>query len=459
MSTTHKESRSRLQTLAACLLGFALIGGGIFFWRQASEPSASAPLNVLIVLVDTLRADHLGHHGYPRDTSPRIDQFAENATAFMNHYSQAPRTGPAVASLFTGLHPLSHGAINPLSRWNAMGTLASEKTTLAEILEGAGYENHGIVGNPNVSPRFGFGQGFDTYEVLPDNTSPDLSDLPLDEPFFAYLHFMEPHSPYQAPKPYDDLFTDPQYSGPVDGSHGQLDRIVAGKLSLDDADKGHLVALYDQEIRNFDKQFGELLDQLDERGLSDRTIVVLVSDHGEELLDHGSALHGYTLYEEQLHVPFVIHDPRSDRSRVIRGRTQHVDLLPTLLDLLDIEHKADLPGRSLAETVTGQETELGDSAPVFALASLKAVRTVKGYSLLMDDWKWIEFSIPKKSALYHIKSDGEESKDLSEERPLVAARLRKELERLIYTTPTAKPSLIDLTESEKSRLRALGYLP
>jgi arylsulfatase A-like enzyme len=127
-----------------------------------AEQESHNQLNLVIVLVDTLRSDHLGYHGYRREVSPNIDSMREKSVAFMNHYSHSSRTGPSAASIFTGLHPRSHGVVNPLTKWDAKGTLAEEQETLAEILKNNGYQCHGYVGNYNVTPRFGFGQGFDT---------------------------------------------------------------------------------------------------------------------------------------------------------------------------------------------------------------------------------------------------------------------------------------------------------
>jgi len=421
--------------------------------------------NLIIVLVDTLRSDHLHYHGYHRETSPRIDALARDSQVFLNHYSTASRTGPAVASLFTGLHVRSHGVINPLTHFDAKGVLGDKQTTLAEILSASGYECFGFVSNYNASARFGFAQGFKTYEYVRSTKAGDLNREAFEllgaqvrQPFFLYLHYMDPHSPYFAPGDYRSLYVDPEYRGPITGSHGQLDEIVAGRLEVDSSDVAHMEAIYDQEIRYFDDQFGRLLGFLGDQDLRDNTILVFVADHGEEFLDHGSVLHGYTLYEEQLRVPFFVHDPRRRQPREIEAITRHVDVLPTVLDLLAIEYDGVHQGRSLISLLDGAPGD--DVKPeVFAEASLMAVKTIRMRSLLSDDWKLIETLIPfQRVELYNVRVDSLELRDLAEDEPQVTAELRERMEELIRSYPAAGPEVVRLSEEEIEKLRALGYI-
>lgn len=426
--------------------------------------SAPGPPNLIIVLVDTLRADHLHYAGYPREVSPHIDALARRSAVFLDHYSTASRTGPAVASIFTGLHPLSHGVINPLTEWDAKGVLGQEQTTLAERLRKAGYHCYGFITNPNVTSRFGFGQGFERYQPIA-GTCLDVNRTALgalerrgDGPFFLYLHYMEPHSPYAAPAPYRPLYVDPRYQGPLTGDHAQLDRIVGGELTPTPEGVRHLEALYDQEIRFFDDAFGGLLEGLERQGLGENTVIVFVADHGEEFFEHGSALHGYTLYEEQLHVPLFIHDPRTPTHRKVAAVTRHVDLLPTLSELLDLPEPKRHQGRSLVPWMRGGPAGAG-SVPVLAEASLMAVKTVRKRSLMLDGWKLIETTIPEpQEELYHLTEDPAEQTDLSAARPEVLARLSARMEALVDSMPVAKSQTVRLREREIETLRSLGYL-
>jgi len=195
---------------------------------------------------------------------------------------------------------------------------------------------------------------------------------------------------------------------------------------------------------------------VDEQGLLEDTIVVFVADHGEEFLDHGSALHGYTLYDEQLHVPCFIRDTRRS-SRRIHSVTRMVDLLPTLLDLLDVPSDGPFQGRSLVPLIDGRAEPL--PAPVLAQASLRAVKTVQSQSLRQDGWKIIETTTPSsRIELYHVASDPLERRDLTGKEPDRAQGMLSRLRDLTDSLPVGTGGVVELTEEEKERLRALGYL-
>ncbi len=314
-----------------------VVGVGVLACAGEAERSPRR-LNLILILVDTLRADHLGYQGYSHATSPRLDSLAEDSVVFLRHTRHASRTGPSVATLFTGLHSRSHGVVNPLSHFDAKGTLDASHLTLAEILSEEGYRCAGFTANLNVSERFGFSQGFEFYQLLGWQKAEVLNRAALAwiegwtaeaeprSPFCLYLHYVDPHSPYEAPAPFVKKFASPDYRGPITGSHSQLDEMVAGRLELGDADLAQLRALYDAEISYLDSQIGALLLALEVEGLLDESLVVFVADHGEEFLDHDSVLHGYTLYEEQLRIPLMIRHPELPARRVSRLSRQ-VDVL------------------------------------------------------------------------------------------------------------------------------------
>ena len=460
----RQVSKMKSSLYMEILLRLAVVALGLTVACCGYFTSADRP-NLIIVLVDTLRADHLGYNGYRRATSPRVDALAATSAVFRNHYSTASRTGPAVASIFTGLYARSHGVVNPLIYWDAKGVLGEEQTTLAEILKAAGFICHGIITNPNVTKRFGFAQGFDTYRMVASMEAADVNRQVVStltakprKPFFLYLHYMEPHSPYAAPEAYKGLFVDPTYRGPITGEHAQLDQIVAGDLVVDRADVARLEGLYDQEIRNFDDEFEILLDELDKAALLENTIIVFIADHGEEFLEHGSVLHGYTLYEEQLHVPFFIYDPRHREGLEVTAITRHIDVLPTVLDLLGIEHDGPVQGMSLLPLMEGREAAR-QPVQVFAEASLMAVKTIRMRSLTVDGWKLIETEVPAaRTELYHLDQDPREQRDLVAERPDIAEQLVGKMTRLLKTLPVAESQTVSLRQREIEALRSLGYL-
>jgi arylsulfatase A-like enzyme len=451
----------------------ALVAGvGVFACGGEAERSPR-PLNLILIMVDTLRADHLGYHGYSHATSPRLDSLAEDSVVFLRHTGHASRTGPSVATLFTGLHARSHGVVNSLSHFDAKGTLDASRLTLAEILSEAGYRCAGFTANLNVSKRFGFSQGFERYELLNwKKKAQEINRAALDwiegwraeadprPPFCLYLHYFDPHSPYDAPAPFVKKFVSPDYRGRVTGSHRQLDEVVAGRLELDDADLLQLRALYDAEIRYLDSQLGVLLVALETQGLLDESLIVFVSDHGEEFLDHGSALHGYTLYEEQLRIPLMIRHPEIPARRVSRLSRQ-VDVLPTVLELLGIPIPGSLQGESLVAAMKGEmDPDVEDEAPVFAEGSLRAVKTVALDSYTRGDWKLIETRVPEaRRQLFNLRDDPRERHDRFASEPEVAERMGAELQRFRDALPIGHSEAVQLTEEEIRELQSLGYLP
>ena len=421
------------------------------------------PMNLVIVMVDTLRADHVEFQGYRRQVAPHLTELAGRSVVLLNHHAHASRTGPSVASLLTGLHPPSHGVVNPLTHFVAKGVLADEVTTLAEILRQANYECHGVVTNPNVSERFGFSQGYDSYEYLDILTAEEVNRHAAfllqntTSPFFLYLHYLDPHSPYDAPPDYRDRWVDSMYAGVFDGSHAQLDEVVAGTLIMDESDKTHLEALYDQDIAYFDDKLGELLRLLESHGLSENTLLVVVADHGEEFGDHGSALHGYTLYEEQLHVPCLLHDPRRREPRRIEAITRNVDLAPTLLAQLGVSWNEPFQGEDLSPLLDGRAE--GDPLEVYAHASLRAVRVVQASSYLANGWKYITHTLPEvREELFDLRTDPLERRNLVFENPIRTEQMRMGLEAMVQVMPVVDGGMVQLTPEERQSLKALGYL-
>ena len=308
--------------------------------------SLAQPPNVLVFLVDTLRADHLGCYGYGRDTSPALDAFASEATLFENALAQAPWTRPSVASLFTGMTPVAHGVNGSDS------SLPEEALTLAELFDSAGYDTLGIVTNPNVAEQLGFDQGFADFRLTEERNSSahhvvDLFSQWLEgrsaatQPFFAYLHTGEPHGPYTPPAHLRDHF------GPVGsevvGRAGNLELLASGELEADAAHIEDLQRLYDAEILWSDESFGRLVEELRGRRLLEDTVVVFLSDHGEAFSEHGSWQHGKVLYREVIGVPLVIRGPGFEAGRRVADLVQHVDLYPTLVALAGLEPPPSAP--------------------------------------------------------------------------------------------------------------------
>lgn len=330
----------------------------------ASCAREEQPLNIVFIGLDTVRSDHLGCYGYGRDTSPAIDRLASDGTLFEYAVSHSPWTLPSFASAFTSLYPTQHGA------GFLESTMGRRFPTLGTILADHGYSTGAIVNTAALNPAFGVDRGFAHYDVVPmaagrvaDGTTRaalEWIDAQDGKPFFAFVHYYDPHLPFAPPAPYDTLF-DPDYTGEIGKSFDpeflMNDRPTGFQRmnAFSERDREHIKALYDGEIAFADRAIGELLDGLDNRGLRENTVVVFMSDHGEEFFDHGGFAHGHTLYEELLRVPLIFRLPRRVPANLrIPGMVRLVDIMPTLLSLLGIDSGASMEGRDLSPLFSGE---------------------------------------------------------------------------------------------------------
>lgn len=349
-----------MRAAPCALLGFALLACG----------GAREPANLVLVVVDTLRVDHLGVYGSSRDTSPVIDAFAKSGVRFDRAYATAPWTQPSIASILTGLPPETHGA-DLLLR-----SLPDSAYTLAERLRDAGYETGAVVSHYLIGPRFGFQQGFDTFvhgtALGPGRFStPGVSARATEllaryavekRPFFLFLHYFDPHYSYE------------RHEGVGFAARGGAGRLT-GRESVealrdldpppDAGERAFVRDLYDEEVRFTDTGIGTVLRTLSRLALDEKTVVVLVGDHGEEFWDRGWLGHTRTLHEELVRVPLVIRAP-GVAPGVVSQPVSLVDLLPTLLDLLQVRvPERHLAARSFAPRMHAGGEAGGSPGPVY----------------------------------------------------------------------------------------------
>jgi len=416
--------------------------------------------NIIVYLIDTLRADHLGCYGYHKPTSPHIDAFAQDATLFTAATAQSSWTRSAVASIFTGLIPARHGV------QGGSDALSIEALTLAELMEQAGYETAAFSTNANIIPKLGFSQGFHTFEYLPQNAhtleifqySDKLNTHAFDwltyrargRPFLLYLHATDPHAPYSPPSPYRE-----QFAAGIDARRGVINHRSSEHLTA--ADRDDLTALYDGDVASNDAGFGNLIEKLKALGLYDTSLIVLIADHGEEFYDHRGWLHGHTLYMEQLHIPLIIHFPDGwGAGQRVNTRVQQIDLVPTLLAYLGRDAPPLVQGRSLIPLLTS-DTSVGDSRPVLSSRVLNA----QPMDAVIDEhMKLIRHSDQSNLGveLYDLDRDPSEQHNLAKEQPELVARLTAALVAApgdgAVRLPATKAALDD---KSKERLRAIGY--
>jgi len=413
--------------------------------------------NVVLYVVDTLRADRLGVYGYDKPTSPRLDAFAEEAIVFENAWAQSSWTRPSVASMFTGLLPPAHRAVGRRS------ALPEEAVTLAEILAANGYVGMGLVRNPNAGRSFGFAQGFSRFRAADPGRDAEMIDrvrLWLDErggagaPFLLFLLAADPHGPYNPL---------PEFTRRVDASgapdHYRTRRFMRQlnrrEVEPDPGTAEALSRLYDAEVAQNDRAFGVLLDELEARGLAEDTAVIHVSDHGEEFAEHGRWEHGKSLYEEALRVPFIMRLPGVTPRR-IETPAQHIDLLPTLLGYLGIEAPPTDGRDLLAKRRRG-------SGPIDVYVHLdvdghRAASMIRGHFKLVLPQSPSQGTAPM---LFDLDADPRELENLASERPDVVERMLGLLHERNLAAEIESAEEIDddqLDEDVRRRLEALGYL-
>ncbi len=420
-----------------------LLAASLALGACGAPPPPQQP-NLLLIGVDTLRADRLSGYGYPGPTSPRIDAFLSQAAVFEDAQATSSWTLASFASLLTSLYPSSHRCASFATR------LLPQYTTLAELLSERDYSTAGIVSHLFLGEKHGLSQGFERYDqelVLEDPqrsheqiSSPGITDRalawlrgrasePRRQPWFLFVHYFDPHSVYNPHAGFSERF--------------------------EESDSGR----YDGEIAFTDEHIGRLLEALSELDLAADTVVALVSDHGEEFGEHGSAHHGKTLHREVLQVPFAIRAPGLPPRRV-RELVTIVDFLPTVLELLRIPlPEAPLAGRSLVPLMRGEPLE-----PRGALAELRLKPEFPADAYVLERWKLVaeRGGDAPIFRLYDRQADPNEQTDLAAQNPEVVEDLRQRMRAALQAARAVGQTYrgserVEHSERELEQLRALGY--
>jgi arylsulfatase A-like enzyme len=458
----------------ALLVGTAWCAAGC----APAGPADDQRPHVILIVLDTLRADHTGLHGYDRDTTPFLDSLATRGIVFERAYATASWTRASVASLFTSRLPPGHGCEN------RAGRLAPELDTMAELLASRGYRTAGVVSNGNVDASFGFGQGFDRY-VRPKGDEEDYVDAAtlnatieqvldgLDPgPAFLYLHYKDPHAPYRH-HPETDF--DPDYRGDLaEASKQRLRDYAEQRTALGAIHDERVRALYDGEIAWLDRRLAELFELLERRGLLERAWVVVTSDHGEGLWSHQVRGHGYDVFEEQVRVPLLLMPPGGAPSaRRVEPPFSQLDLLPTLLDLLEFPHPEGLEGLSWAGFLESRGPS--PSRPVLVDQRLSQRQTPDdpgaSFAALIDGHRKLIWDRNRELVwLFDLVADPGERDgrrfdlggggSLDAEASELHARLVEALEQAAQRRPATntRVELESLPEDLRGHLQALGYL-
>jgi len=462
---------------------------------------------VLLVSIDTLRADHLGLYGYPRFTSPTLDMLGAEGAVFEDASATAPWTLPSHTTMLTGLTPRTHQVVTFST------SLDPETPTLAGRLREQGWKTGAAVSTGWLRrERYNVTKDFEHYiyvETKPWRRAPStwitdraiewISESEDDQPIFLFLHYFDVHGDYVSEPEYEAMFVGP-YEGPADGTSWQLlmsylepeyielckkdfdqekcgfgkgdgEKLIDDEFvrpEFDTRDIAHLVDLYDAGIRQMDTEIGRLLAFLRKSGLTDETLLVVTSDHGEEFHEHGRLDHFLSTHQEVLRVPLLMRGPGIPAGLRVDAPVSLVDLVPTLLELSGAPTAPETEGRSLVPLLEGSDDDAFRARALFGEApgGLTYENITPGIfpvirSVRRDNWKLVHDSKKAAYALYDLATDPLETIDRSEEKSALAAALAEELGRRYdgFTPGALENANIELTPEEIEELRALGYVP
>jgi len=424
--------------------------------------------NIILIVIDTLRADHVGCYGYRRNTTPNIDHLAQETVLFKNAISPASWTLPAIAALLTSQYPCVLGI------YDAPAVINQTYPLLSQLLKQYGYTTAGVFSHVLLSSRLGFGRGFDSYH---DKTSPyrragatssEVTQQTLallqkehEQPFFLFLHYFDPHYNFILHEQYDYY---PQYRGGLRSNHPII-KLWRMRHELSEDDMRYLLALYDSEIAFTDEHIGRLLDELKEKGFYDDSIIIVTSDHGEEFMERGWIGHCTTLYQELLHVPLIMKFP-GFKPRIIDPSAGLIDIMPTVYRHLGLKIPDALEGRAL-DLSRGHSTATG---PIFSetfnpqVHQPETAEPIAFRAIVLGDWKLIYDEIRNSRQVYNLSDDPHERNNLSAQH----SERNRVLERLLskwldYVKTKQKPGTIKdaselFTPEQRKQLESLGYL-
>jgi arylsulfatase A-like enzyme len=442
----------------------------------SGAPLPAGRPNIILVSADALRADHLACYGYERATSPNIDRFGRESLLFENVVSPAPWTLPSFSSVFTSVYPSLHGANLNTTR------LLETEITLPEILRSQGYTTAAYVNNIFLFPSHGLCQGYDFYTLGNYDKEEELRevvrrlDVLKDQPFFFFIHFLSPHSPYQAPRPFCEAFGDPDHAR-LDTSNKTLTGLDNARQILSAADRAYVVAQYDGAILYLDDLLGRLWAALKEAGLYDESLVIFISDHGEQFQEHGRLLHGHSVFRQEIRVPLMIKLPATGtpEPRRISDLVGLIDLAPTILDLIGAPAPESFQGQSLRPLLDGSSGPDRVAFSELDRRGLLAVRRGRFKYVTLDPEliQWPE-GHPEgrrrfrsvREDLYDLESDPGELHDLSARRPDLMDMFREQKSAFLRmvallreTRPGAGQSRsVVLDAIQREQMRALGYI-
>jgi len=507
----HGESAPGVTAKSVMIIAFIAISflGISFYPRQTprvqkfktnSAPVSAGKPNVILIVMDTVRADHLPMYGYGRDTAPNIREFSEKATLFPRSFASGSMTLSSHASIFTGLYPFQHGA-HCTEQLPEGHPLSDNLKTIAEDLNEIGYLTLGIVSNYGfLSDVFHMDQGFQYFDnrmpvhffsptkpyylrqiagmflaryVAPerhadvykkaDDINKEVFSL-LDkvkkekQPFFLLINYMDAHRPHMPPPPFDTLYPGKNASIDTSFNNRMSEEIMTLKRKITDEERNHLISQYDGSIAYLDFQIGELIDRLKKIGFYENTLIIITSDHGEAFGERNLMEHGVSVYQDQVYVPLIIKFPNTNEGRVVDEVVNSVDLMPTVLDVTGYEIPEDIDGISVLRLKhDNARNVISESYPNKYLLSWHARFHRIERAIISWPYKFISSTAGKRE-LYDLSRDPDEKVNLYRPDDRISGKLLLQLNQRLKNVAVKSSRPAKLDEGALDRLRSLGYV-
>jgi len=430
--------------LPGLLVSMVLAAGFTVFNACAAKKKLNN-FNVVLIVIDTLRSDHLPFYGYEKNTAPFLLELSKKSVVFENAFSASSWTSPGTASIFTSLYPYQHGVLmGLLAIRNAQKTnpdlevnrIPEKVTTITEVLKDAGYETYGVSDNLNIGERQGFTQGFDKFRTFMYKQAPTVNStikkwkkkMMAGGKYFLYIQYMDPHAPYHPREPWYKRFEDK---------------------------RENRISAYDSEINFADRHIRELF------GLfkwEKDTLIIITADHGEGLWDHGIMGHGNTLYREELQVPLMFYLPGGTKSGRFDVNVGTIDILPTVRDLIGLPKSETDAGVSLVPVMEKREHNL-DKRNLFAYLWVRMQDTIEWKSTIYKNWHFI-VKLPDFRYLFSLLLDKKETDNKIEEGKSIAAQLEKRFEESMKNSKKYKQesAKVKMDKKKTDKLKSLGYV-
>ena len=438
-------------------------------------------INIILISIDTLRADHLGCYGYERNTSPNIDELASDSAVFLNTYSLSPWTLSSHVSMMTSLVEAHHQVSREFEKINP------SLVTLADMLRKSGFYCSAVTGGGYVSYLYGFSQGFNQYIQQNEGIRKNLSaawtfkqasnwiNENKDKNFFLFIHTYQPHTPYSCPKPYNTMFLDKDAKWHYIDYYSHLGGAEGIFNPHSEKEKKNIIDLYDSEIRYTDeKLIKPLIQEIKDLGIYQKTMLVFTGDHGEEFYEHGGWFHGHSLYNEVLKVPLIIKFPKSKfAGRNIQNIVRLTDIMPTILDEINFETDGlKLDGKSLVPVIKGKEKKervvvaykaenvFGSHLPEKYAISSGRYKLILNKEMTEKDISFFT-SIPPfrgEFELYDLYADPFEKNNVAEKMPTVVSQMLEEMELIYAKAEKREVYKVRIEGDVRERLKSLGYI-